>query len=178
MIENELKALEGFRKIAVDFEKRGVDFYLEAAIRSKNILARKLFYSLAGEEITHLSRIEEIFSDLTIEHDRNLSKVFSHQSIESQLKDLFDKAEDRTIFIEDTNVEALEKAMRIEKEGYKMYEDLLRRSDDEIIINFLRKILKEESGHLEALMNVHMYLTKSGDWLGQDESKIWSWMNT
>jgi rubrerythrin len=164
-------------KISLDFERRGVDFYLNTAKKTKNPLARRLFHSLAIEEIQHIMKFEDIYENLKEQKKWPRWTVAEGKKLEVIIKDFFAAArKDKTICLAD-NIKGLELAMEMEKKGYRMYEEFLEKAADENEKIFYRELLKQESKHYEALANVHSYLTNTGDWLEEEESKTWNWMN-
>jgi rubrerythrin len=164
-------------KISLDFERRGVEFYLNTAKKTKNPLARRLFHSLAIEEIQHIVKFEEIYENLKKEKKWPRWTVAEGKKIEGIIRDFFAVAKkDKTIRLAD-NVKGLTLAMEMEKKGYQMYEKFLEKANNENEKIFYRELLKQENKHYEALANVHMYLTQTGDWMEEEESKVWNWMN-
>ncbi len=153
---------------ALDFERRGVKMYLEAAKKTTNPLARRLFYSLAKEEIDHMTFIEDLKGeDLNVEEE----------IIESRIKEIFFSLEEREIKRDSDNVEALEGAIKMEEKGKLMYMELRDNSTTEEEKTFYSKMVEEEDHHLSSLQNVHSYLTDSADWFHSTESSTWNWMN-
>ncbi len=67
--------------------------------------------------------------------------------------------------------------MEMEKKGIKAYNDFLNQTDNEAEKKFFVRLIEEEKKHLEALENVYSYITATGDWLKDEESKTWNWMN-
>ena len=48
-------------KFAHNFEVKGLNFYLSYAFKTKNKLAKELFYNLAKKEIEHAQKIDELY---------------------------------------------------------------------------------------------------------------------
>jgi rubrerythrin len=67
--------------------------------------------------------------------------------------------------------------MEMEKKGYETYAKFLKEAKTEEEKAFFKWILNEEGEHLAAIANVYAYLTGTGGWLEEDESKTWNWMN-
>jgi len=49
---------------ALDFEQRGHDFYAATAEKARNPLTREVFSGLAGQELVHMERIQEVYENL------------------------------------------------------------------------------------------------------------------
>ncbi|MBN1385033.1 MAG: ferritin family protein [Elusimicrobia bacterium] len=164
-------------EFALDFEIKGTNLYLDLARKTKNILGKQLFYSLAGQEVEHAKRIEEIYDKLKNDKTSETILPQSLPSVESVLKEFFLKAGSTDLKKDTDNIPGYELAMEMERKGYKAYEGFYNNAKNESEKKFFRQLMKEENEHLISLQNVYFYLTKSGDWLQEDESKVWSWMN-
>lgn len=160
--------------LVLEFEKRGVDLYLELAAKTEDAMSKKLFYSLAEQEVQHASRADFFEASLDTEHRD--SQVSSIESIEEELQNLFNKLREGASASE-TNLDGYKRAMRLEKEGYKIYSDLYEKTGDAEEKNLLEFLLKEEKSHIDAISNVYSYLTDTSDWLEENESKVWNWMS-
>lgn len=164
-------------KISIDFEKRGVGFYLEAASKTKNSLTRRLFYSLAKQEIDHILKFEDIYENLKKDNKWPRWTVEEGEKIEFVIKEFFSRVKKDDSIKAFGNIRALELAMEMEKKGFQMYEKFLEKAADTNEKTFYKELLKQENQHYEALANVHLYLTQTSDWFTEEESKIWNWMN-
>ncbi len=164
-------------KISIDFEKRGVGLYLLLATKTKNPLAKRLFYNLAMQEIQHILKFEDIYQDLKDNNKWPRWTVEEGEKLEFVIRAFFHEAKkDESIKLAD-NVKGLELAMQMEKKGYAMYEQFLAKAKDANEKLFYKELLKQENSHYEALANVHLYLTQTSDWFTDEESKVWNWMN-
>ena len=151
-------------KFVLDFEKKGVNMYLELAAKTDNPLGKKLFYSLASEEIAHARKADETYNGLSAKESFVL-KAVDAPPIEQVLKDYFKKMGETKFKKGGENTEAYELAMDMEKKGYETYNAFLKNAKSEQEKAFFKWILREESEHLSAIANVYAYLTGTGDWL-------------
>ncbi len=163
-------------KFVLDFEKKGVDMYMELAAKTDNPLGKKLFYSLGGEEIEHARKADETYSGFGSKEDFTL-KPIDAPSIETVLKDFFKKLGKAKLKENKEGIEGYELAMDMERKGYETYDNFLKNAKTEAEKSFFKWILKQESEHISAIANVYSYLTGTGDWLEEEESKTWNWMN-
>lgn len=164
-------------KISIDFERRGVGLYLELAAKTKNPVARRLFYQLAQQEIQHIIMFENIYEELKRDNKWPRWTVEEGDKLEYIIKEYFQSIKkDPAVHLAD-NVKGLDLAMKVEKKGYAMYERFLAKATDKNEKLFYVELLKQENAHYEALANVHLYLTQTGDWLTDEESQVWNWMN-
>lgn len=157
------------QKQAIEFEKNGVFMYLEAAGETNNPLARRLFYSLAIEEIEHITWIEDRLSENALPEKGDI--------LEEKIKHLFQSLKEIQIKEESDNVESLEKAMQMERKGRDLYKSLRDQAVSEGEREFFRRLVAEEERHLTSLENVYSYLTESEDWFHNTEANTWNWMN-
>jgi len=158
------------RERAIEFEKSGVEMYLKNADKTANPLARNLFYSLAIEEIEHIMFIEK-------QIDPSEGLAIGEDNVQQKMKLVFNSLEEEDIEQDSDNVAVLELAMKLEEKGKSLYIDLRDGAESEEEKKYFTTLIKEEERHLEALKNVHSYLTKTSDWFHGDERSTWNWMN-
>ncbi len=169
-------------KVALDYEREGLLFYTKAADEALNALTRRLFWTLAGQEVEHAKRIEEIY--IAMERGRKLpppaklKKIGAHVEIEKDIKEFFKLADRESLRKDAGNVEAMKVALEIEKKSYRLYVDLIADARSASEKEFLSALRDEEQQHIDALDNVYYYLTNSEMWFAGDESRIWNWMGT
>ena len=159
-----------------DLERRGLDFYLSSATKCRNILAKRALFSLAQEEIQHMMKIDEILS--VIDKNENWPDAgFKASDIEISIRDFFEKTKVAASAPDKDSVAVIKEAMEFEKKSYELYSDLENKGSSENEKRFYSQLRQQEGAHYEALENVYYYLSKTGDWFGQEESKAWNWMN-
>ena len=161
----------GALKFVLDFEAKGVATYLKLAAQTDNRLGKKLFYSLASEEIEHARKADEFYGA------KQGFRAVEVEPIADIMKDFFEKMEKAELKKGAENIEGYELAMELERKGYAAYEKFLKDSKNGDEKNFFKWLLGEEKEHLSAIANVYFYLTGTGDWLQEEESKVWNWMN-
>jgi len=160
--------MENGIKFAKEFEKYGANLYIEMGIKSENLITKKLFYSLAKQEIEHLETIEKF----VLSGDYKTEKS---EMIEDNLKKFFTELKEKNKI--ESNIEGYKMALEIEKKGYFQYEKFYKEAKDEKEKKLFKFLMEQERLHLEAIINVYSYLTETGDWFEKEESKIWNWMN-
>jgi rubrerythrin len=162
-------------EFVLDFEKKGAILYLDLARKTQNPLGKRLFYSLAGEEVQHAGRADEIHSQVhgkpSAEDKGNLPTV------ETKLKQLFHSISREAARKNVENTEGYELALKMEKKGYEIYKGFLNEAETGPEKDFFVKVLDQEKEHIEAISNVLAYFTGAGDWLQEEESKTWNWMS-
>jgi rubrerythrin len=168
--------------VALDYEREGLLFYTKAANEAENALSRRLFWTLASQEIEHTKKIEEIYTmierDKKLPSPEKLKKVGAHIELEKDIKEFFKAADRESLRKNAGNVEAMKIAMEIEKKSYRLYVDLVADARNTSEKAFLSALRDEEQKHIDALDNVYYYLTNSEMWFAGDESRVWNWMGT
>lgn len=159
---------------AVEFEREGHREYRELARCTGSVLGRQLFETLAAEEMDHVRRIEDIYNRLV--GTGGQLNPSPRRKLEDRMRESFEDLTCRHRDID--NVEGLELAMDRERRALAMYREMMDRVDDPAAREFVAKLLAEEWEHLEALKNVHFYLTSTGQWFDGEEIRRWNWMNT
>jgi rubrerythrin len=163
-------------EFALDFEKEGVELYLNLARQSVNILGKELFYTLARQEVDHAQKIDEICRDL-VAHKGSTLVSMEFPEIEKEIKDFFQKMKHEDLKEKENDLTGYDIAIALEKKGFTAYRDFAAVSQTPKEKEFFTRMMEEEKKHLEALRNVYFYLSSPGDWIEQDESSVWNWMN-
>ncbi len=161
---------------AINFERKGVSFYMELAAQTENRLGRRLFYTLAKEEVEHILIIDDIRRRLD-RGEKPDQELNLKTTIEEQMKEYFgafkpEQMQEKGM----SNLDGYEMAMEIENRGYEMYDRFLQEATEEHAREFFKKMKEEEKGHFEALQNVYYYLTNRDHWHSESESTVWNWM--
>ena len=155
-------------EFAKEFEKNGANLYTELGIKAENLITKRLFYSLAKQEIEHLEVIENYV--ITI----NYAKL-EEQNIEEEMKEIFYSLREKNKA--ETQLDGYKIALELEKDGYSHYEKFYKEAEDENEKELFKFLMEQEKSHIDAIVNIYSYLTETGDWFEKEESKIWNWMN-
>lgn len=151
-------------EFAMQMEKDGETFYREIATKTKNAGLKKIFSTLADEEVVHYNTFKKLKDKASV------------QAIESNI---LDKA--KNIFIEVKNAggldmslelpqtEAYQKAMEAEKEAYSFYEAKAEETDDPAEKEILLTFAREERRHYRLLENVIEFISRPEEWLEDAE---------
>ena len=163
---------------ALEVERKGSEFYIKLGIETKQVLAKRLFYDLAKQEIDHIVKIEEIFDAVR----RNVAwpeiPTTDLDAIEEGTRRVFERLDEMAREEELDNLKGYRLAMDFEKRGYEMYKELSAQAEHAEERKFFEALVGEEKTHLEALDNVHRFLTDTEDWLTLEEGRVWNWMVT
>jgi rubrerythrin len=175
MIPNEKVKKVTHLEFVLDFEKKGALMYMDLARTTKNPLGKKLFYSLAAEEVDHARIADEIHVKL---HEKlSIEDIGNLPTVESKLKQLFESLNKEAVNKELDNAKGYELALNMEKKGYEIYSGFLKEAKTELEKEFFVKMLEQEKNHIDAIANVYAYFTGNGDWMEEEESRVWNWMN-
>ncbi len=155
-------------EFAKEFEKNGANLYIELGMKAENLITKKLFYSLARQEIEHLETIENYVLTQNYKKSEELS-------IEEEMKIFFTNLKEKEKL--ETQLDGYKIALEVEKNGYSNYEKFYKEAKDEKEKRLFKFLMEQEKSHMEAIINVYSYLTETGDWFEKEESKVWNWMN-
>lgn len=162
---------------ALDFEHKGIRLYAGMAVKTNNLLAQEVFYSLAKQEIDHARRIGQI--SIKLKKDRGWEPMVPDRlpDLEGEIKRFFETAGKTGLKGKNINIKGYETAMKMERKGYKAYQNFHAGASDAGEKEFFMTMMQEENKHYETLANVYAYLTNSDDWMRVEESRTWNWMN-
>lgn len=164
-------------QFALEFERLGAQMYLELAAQTDNPLGKKLFYSLATEEVDHARQIDVLSAQLKDQSGMGVLDTLTLPPVNEVIKTFFTTVEKTSLKGNVSNIAAYEHAMKMEREGYAAYKDFAAHAATSAERTFFERLMQQEQGHIDAIANVTAYLTGSGDWLQSDESHTWNWMN-
>jgi rubrerythrin len=151
-------------EFAMQMEKDGEAFYRQIADNTKNPGLKKIFETLADEEVVHYNTFKKLAekSATSVVESNILAKsknIFAEMK-ESGPVDLSD---------ETPQTEAYQKAMDAEKEAYTFYEEKAAECDDEAEKQVLLTFAKEERRHYRLLENVQEFVSRPESWIEDGE---------
>lgn len=165
-------------QFALEFERTGAQMYLDLAAQTDNPLGKKLFYSLAVEEVDHARQIDTLAAQMKDLSGIGVLDTPSLPPVTEVIKTFFSTADKTSLKGSVSTIAAYEHAMKMEREGYAAYKDFAATAATSAERTFFTRLMEQEQGHLDAIANVYSYLTGTGDWLQDDESHTWNWMNS
>ena len=159
---------------ALKTEHDGRAFYLEAAKRVGNPLAKSVFTHLAAEELVHIEIIQKFYDELksTGTCGEAESDLKAPETSQSRLENVFEEARrkiDQTVTVDTASLEAYREAMEIEQRAYDMYKNLLESSADCMADRLYKFMMEQENQHYAFLKETHDYLERPGDWFLREE---------
>lgn len=144
----EVKSLKGIEEalaLAIEREKEAKDFYMKKAAQMEDPKFKQLYEHLAGEEVRHLSYLEE-YRDRK-ELPEVSTEVPSGQSFSPE----FDPARTKVGEITLGDAGILLAAMRHERKSEDFYSELAKRAEDEKQRDFFQMLSGYERGHYELI---------------------------
>ena len=154
-----MKAVE----IAMKTETDAIDFYGKAARKTAHPVGKQMFLSIIDDEKRHLEVLKCIFEGMDID--------FPGESPIKKIRTVFE--ENRGAMLSRVaatadETQALEIAMRMEKESVDFYEKAAAGASGREKTVFER-LIKEEEQHYTIFSNTLQFLTDTGNWFMWEE---------
>lgn len=156
---------------ALLLEQNGHAFYEELSRNASSRLSKTLFASLAEQEVYHIEIIKSFAQSASYQHtefvplESMVKQIFQELGTPEQLKDI-------------SQIDGIQKAIQMEKDGFAAYQTARDQAQDSNTQAFFQFLMDMEDEHYEALANLYYYYAENDKWLAEDESRVWSWMNT
>jgi rubrerythrin len=151
-------------EFAMQMEKDGEAFYREIAAKIKDPGLKKIFNTLADEEVVHYNTFKHLFENTPTE--------VAESNILEKAKSVFEEmkaAGSIDITDETVQTDAYKKAMDAEKEAYTFYEKKAEEANDEKEKKILLTFAREERRHYRLLENVLEFVSRPDSWLEDAE---------
>lgn len=155
---DEVVAVEGALKTAIQMEILGRDFYLKASKNCGNEPGRKLFRTLAREEGAHRRDFEKIYNAIRLEHAWP-DTVITAEKPPPKLRLSGITAEVcRMVKPEEAEIEAVKTAIKMENTSYDFYRNRITRASYPAEKEFFTSVSAAENGHRLALIEYLEFL--------------------
>ena len=151
-------------EFAMQMEKDGEKFYREIASKTKDAGLKKIFDTLADEEVIHYNTFKSL-------HEKSAAKAVESNVLE-KAKNIFAEMKDKgglQVSDETAQIDAYKKAMQAEQEAYTFYEKKAMEAKDEAEKNILLTFAREERRHYRLLENVIEFVARPEQWLEDAE---------
>ncbi len=162
-MEDYMNAIE----VAIKMEKDAIDFYTEAAGKTKHPVGKKMFLSITEDEKRHLKMLSAIFRDIGITPE-NVSPMGNIQTIFKTMKD----AMMQQVAATKDEIDAFRIAMQMEKEGVEFYKKAEAEAPTEKERALFMRLVKEEQQHYDVFANTYSFMSDTGNWFMWDEHSI------
>jgi len=136
---------------ALELERKGFRFYIEAEKKTENQTGKKMFSQLAKEEEEHIERLKKMFKDLYPQRSDKDIPLFDVEVSEYT-----------------GEVEALKIAAKMEKKSIEFYTDWAKGN----LESLFSELIEIEKEHLELLQAELDYVQRTGFWFDYFESSL------
>jgi rubrerythrin len=154
-------------EIAIKMETDSINFYKEAAEKTKNPVAKKMFLTITEDEKRHLEMLSNIFKEINITI-KEISPLKNIQTVFESMKDAMMKRVEATT----DELDAFKIAMRMEKEGVEFYKKAGAEAQTEKEKSLFERLVKEEQQHYDIFANTYFFLSDTGSWFMWEEHSI------
>jgi rubrerythrin len=148
-------------------EKDAIDFYKEAAAKTKNPVGKKMFLSITDDEKRHLEMLSKIFKEVDI----SSAEVSPMKNIRTTFASMKNEMMQRITATED-ELDAFKVAMQMEKEGIEFYKKAGSEAATEKEKALFERLIKEEQEHFDIFSNTFFFLSDTGSWFMWEEHSI------
>ncbi len=157
---------------AIQMETEGIEFYHNLSKKASHPFGKKMFLSFAEDEKLHLAVLKDIARELEIP---DIDDVFKKGTPEERGRTIFQEGrKDRKekISAHPDEIQALEIAMEMEREGYELYKGRAEKTLDSKERALFQRLALEENEHFKILQNTHSYLKNPREWFLWEEKAI------
>lgn len=153
--------------ISLKMETDAVKFYTEAAERTSHVVGKKMFLSIAEDEKRHIDMLNALLKGMEVTH-KDFNPMEKIRTVFEELKDQMRERVQATT----TETEALELALKMEKEGVEFYRKVAAESTDAKSRDLFERLIREEEKHYEIFSNTLDFLTDTGNWFMWEEHSM------
>lgn len=153
--------------IALKMERDAIEFYSEAAGKTKYPAGKIMFEMVINDEKRHLESVDRLIRGLDIRMEdthlmENIRTVFE------EMKDIMMERVEAT----SDDLEVFKIAMQMEAEGVEFYKKLLGGAEKEKEKILFEKLVGEEEDHYDIFANTYNFLNDTGNWFMWKEYDI------
>ena len=145
---------------ALALERKGMQFFRQAAASTKGAVAQRTFHFLAGEEEKHIERIKQFYASLVEDAQSRLDEF------NRVLLDL-----SKTISAGTSDVEAYETALAFENGAEDFYEVQMKTAEDPSVRNFYQWLINEEEMHARLIQSCLDFVNDPEQWFKRGEKE-------
>ena len=151
-------------EFAMQMEKDGEKFYRELAEKAGDAGLKKIFTTLADEEVVHYTTFKSLF-------EKTKAKAVESNVLE-KAKNIFTEmkaAGTINVSAATSQVDAYKQAMKAEEEAYTFYEKKAAEVSDQAEKDVLLTFAREERRHYRLLENVIEFVSRPDEWIENAE---------
>jgi rubrerythrin len=154
-------------EIAMKMETDSIQFYTEAARKTKCAAGKKMFLTVAEDEKRHLEMISQLIKGMNITV-KDVSPMKQVKTVFESMKDEMMKKVEAT----KDELEAFKIAMRMEQEGEAFYKKSLAAAKTDKEKALFERLIEEERQHYRIFSNTYQFLADTGNWFMWSEYSI------
>ncbi|MEW6109534.1 MAG: ferritin family protein [Nitrospirota bacterium] len=151
---------------AIKMETDAISFYGEAAKKTKHPFGKEMFKGFVKDETRHLKMLKDILEGLDIEFEF----VRPKETIKTVFSEFKNELMKRIKALDD-EMDAVNIALKMEKEGFDFYKNSASRATGKEKELFER-LAVEENDHYTILMETYKFLDNTGHWYMYEERGI------
>ncbi|MBW2971533.1 ferritin family protein [Candidatus Woesearchaeota archaeon] len=161
-------------KLAMETEKRGIDFYTEAKKKVDDYNMTRLMDVLLDQECIHLKFFTEIYNAEKKKGIEEAGKKAAEYKGQPAIKNpLFSTKHLQEAVKKKTTIYHLfRQAVEFEQDGHDLYMDLAGKVKNSKISAFLKMVAKEELKHKDFILMHQDAIYNTGHWLGWDHVRL------
>lgn len=164
-------------KDAMELERRGHAFYLQAAETTGSRAGKGIFLTLARDELEHLAYLDKVFRSLVssgampagLPEPSEAASVRppSHPTVFSSPKEAADEIQASA-----GEIDALRRGIQAEQDSIALYGQALANATAPEEKRLFGTLVAVEEGHLAILQGEYDYITRTGFWFGFQEFSL------
>ncbi len=154
-------------EIALKMETDAVKFYKEAAEKVNHPVGKKMFLTIANDEMNHIKMIEEVLKGL----DLTLREAYPIRALKTIFEEMKPYMMER-IKTSSDELEAFKIAMEMEKEGIDFYKKIKEEVSTEKEKKLFERLIIEEQQHHKIFAETYNFLNDTGNWFMWKEFSI------
>ena len=142
-------------QLAINIEKRGMEFYEAAHSLAVDDKSKKLYRYLYNEEVKHMDLFTEIYSHIKDIVNINDDYLFD-ENVSAYLKSLVEEEVFKTSVLKESKNEStldniVREAIKAEKNSILFYSEIALHTKDGEVLSILDLLIEEEKSHLVEL---------------------------
>jgi rubrerythrin len=150
-------------KLAMETEKRGLESYLDYALKTKDLTGKNMFVLLARDELGHFEILERTLSSLEISGTWGGIEVS-----DSLVERVIPKLRERDVRVKGERgvdqVDAIRAAMEQERRSAELYREQLAKVTDPAARKTFQKLMEMEEAHFDILQAELDNISETGFW--------------
>lgn len=150
---------------AIQLERDGQEFYLKAAAEASNVIAGRMFESLADDELRHIEWLQDLSPGV---EDARAANETLYGRLRGIFADAPTEVRDGAALATD-DVEAIDVAIGMEDKSAAGYAEWVEKGPTAAIRKLGQVLVGQERFHRQLLEKAKEYLEHPGDWFVQEE---------